>query len=192
MKLDLSTWAHCNLVWCLLEFILIQVAVKDTKGSKPEDEPPPMWFRSYMEKVRCFFFFLFQGSDPKWSICVWCTTKDSLNINQTFSSQFKDEVVKEVVERMCSDFSGQCCTHKSSDEHLEASGASDVPIGPRPGPSTSNGSLGYTPNCSSCNKLTSEGAYKCRYEFWPMNPFVTFLLFCCILSGLKQILSSPF
>ncbi|XP_056222060.1 NBR1 autophagy cargo receptor a isoform X2 [Seriola aureovittata] len=100
------------------------VAVKDNKGNKPEDEPPPMWFRSYMEK-------------------------------------FKDEVVKEVVERMCSDFSGQCCTHKSPDGPLEATGASGGPIGPRPGPSTSNGSLGYTPNCSSCNKLTSEGAYKC-------------------------------
>ncbi|XP_071318211.1 NBR1 autophagy cargo receptor a isoform X1 [Trachinotus anak] len=100
------------------------VTVKDNKGNKPEDEPPPMWFRSYMEK-------------------------------------FKDEVVKEVVERMCSDFSGQCCTHKSSDGPHEASGASGGPIGPRPGPSTSNGSLGYTPNCSSCNKLTSEGAYKC-------------------------------
>ncbi|TKS89493.1 BRCA1 gene 1 protein [Collichthys lucidus] len=100
------------------------VTVKDTKGSKPEDEPPPMWFRSYMEK-------------------------------------FKDEVVKEVVERMCSDFSGQCCTHKTSDVPHEAAGASGGPIGPRPGPSTSHGSLGYTPNCSSCNKLTSEGAYKC-------------------------------
>ncbi|XP_026171460.1 NBR1 autophagy cargo receptor a isoform X2 [Mastacembelus armatus] len=100
------------------------VTVKDNKGNKPDDEPPPMWFRSYMEK-------------------------------------FKDEVVKEVVERMCSDFSGQCCTHKSSDGHPEASGACGGPIGPRPGPSTSNGSLGYTPNCSSCNKLTSEGAYKC-------------------------------
>ncbi|XP_035516906.1 NBR1 autophagy cargo receptor a isoform X2 [Morone saxatilis] len=100
------------------------VTVKDTKGNKPEDEPPPMWFRSYMEK-------------------------------------FKDEVVKEVVERMCSDFSGQCCTHKTSDGPLEAIGATGGPIGPRPGPSTSNGSLGYTPNCSSCNKLTSEGAYKC-------------------------------
>uniref|UniRef100_A0A3P8WC11 NBR1 autophagy cargo receptor a n=1 Tax=Cynoglossus semilaevis TaxID=244447 RepID=A0A3P8WC11_CYNSE len=100
-----------------------QVTVKE-KGSKSEDEPPPMWFRSYMEK-------------------------------------FKDEVVKEVVERMCSDFSGQCCTHKSSDGPLEDSGASGGPVGPRPGPSTSNGSLGYTPNCSSCNKLTSEGAYKC-------------------------------
>ncbi|KAM7381236.1 hypothetical protein PAMA_012198 [Pampus argenteus] len=100
------------------------VTVKDSKGSKPEDEPPPMWFRSYMEK-------------------------------------FKDEVVKEVVERMCNDFSGQCCTHKSPDGPSEASGASGGPIGPRPGPSTSNGSLGYTPNCSSCNKPTSEGAYKC-------------------------------
>ncbi|XP_069016241.1 NBR1 autophagy cargo receptor a isoform X4 [Embiotoca jacksoni] len=100
------------------------VTVKDNKGNKPEDEPPPMWFRSYMEK-------------------------------------FKDEVVKEVVERMCNDFSGQCCTHKSSDGPLEVIGASGGPIGPKPGPSTSNGSLGYTPNCSSCNKLTSEGAYKC-------------------------------
>ncbi|XP_041830645.1 NBR1 autophagy cargo receptor a isoform X2 [Melanotaenia boesemani] len=100
------------------------VTVKDNKGNKPEDEPPPMWFRSYMEK-------------------------------------FKDEVVKEVVERMCSDFSGQCCTHKTSDRLQEAGGASGGPMGPRPGPSNSNGSLGYTPNCSSCNKLTSEGAYKC-------------------------------
>ncbi|XP_020773893.1 NBR1 autophagy cargo receptor a [Boleophthalmus pectinirostris] len=100
-------------------------AVKDSKANKPEDEPPPVWFRSYMEK-------------------------------------FKDEVVKEVVERMCSDFSGQCCTHKSSDRGLEVNGASGgVPLGPSAGPSTSNESLGYTPNCSSCNKLTSDGAYKC-------------------------------
>ncbi|XP_031600391.1 NBR1 autophagy cargo receptor a isoform X2 [Oreochromis aureus] len=100
------------------------VAVKDNKGSKPDDEPPPMWFRSYMEK-------------------------------------FKDEVVKEVVERMCSDFSVQCCTHKSPEGPPEAIGAIGGIMGPKPGPSTSNGSLGYTPNCSSCNKLTSEGAYKC-------------------------------
>ncbi|KAM8836345.1 NBR1 autophagy cargo receptor a isoform 2-T2 [Spinachia spinachia] len=97
---------------------------KDNKDNKPEDEPPPMWFRSYMDK-------------------------------------FKDEVVKEVVERMCSDFSGQCCTHKSSDAPFEASATSSGPIGPRPGPFTSTGSLGYTPNCSSCSKLTSEGAYTC-------------------------------
>ncbi|KAM4624408.1 NBR1 autophagy cargo receptor a [Polymixia lowei] len=100
------------------------VIVKDSKGSKPEDEPPPMWFRSYMEK-------------------------------------FKDEVVKEVVERMCNDFSGQCCTHKATDGAPEAHGASGGAMGPRAAPSTSNGSLGYTPNCSRCNKLTSEGAYKC-------------------------------
>lgn len=79
-----------------------------------------------------------------------------------FLSQFKDEVVKEVVERMCNDFSGQCCTHKMPDGLREDSGASGGLVAPRPGPSTSNGSLGYTPNCSSCNKLTSEGAYKCR------------------------------
>lgn len=37
-----------------IELFLVQVAVKDTRGSKSEDEPPPMWFRSYMEKVRWF------------------------------------------------------------------------------------------------------------------------------------------
>ncbi|XP_013887078.1 next to BRCA1 gene 1 protein isoform X1 [Austrofundulus limnaeus] len=62
---------------------------------------------------------------------------------------------------MCNDFSGQCCTHKSSDGLQELSGACGGPVEPVPGPSTSNGSLGYTPNCSTCNKLTSEGAYKC-------------------------------
>lgn len=76
--------------------------------------------------------------------------------------QFKDEVVKEVVERMCSDFSGQCCTHKSPDGIPEATGATGGVMGCQPGPSTSNGSLGYTPNCSSCHKPTADGAYKCR------------------------------
>ncbi|CAL8304962.1 unnamed protein product [Lota lota] len=99
---------------------------KDAKGNKSEDEPPPAWFRSYMEK-------------------------------------FKDEVVKEVVERMCNDFSGQCCTHKADDEPVAqgASGGAPVVVPRVAPPSTSNTSLGYTPNCSSCNKLTSEGAYKC-------------------------------
>lgn len=87
-----------------------------------------------------------------------------------------------MVERMCSDFSGQCCTHKSSDEHLESSGLSDGPVGPRPGPSSSNGPLTYTPNCSSCNKLTSEGAYKCRLagvldSEYCRNTFVLLFLF---------------
>lgn len=32
----------------------MQVTVKDPKGSKSEDEPPPMWFSSYMEKVKFY------------------------------------------------------------------------------------------------------------------------------------------
>lgn len=109
-----------------------------------------MWFRSYMEKVSRFW----RGEIAKWL---------KLLLKLRFLSQFKDEVVKEVVERMCNDFSGQCCTHKSSDGFQELSGACGGPLGPVPGPSTSNGSLGYTPNCSACNKLTSDGAYKCRW-----------------------------
>lgn len=35
----------------LILLLFKQVTVKE-KGSKSEDEPPPMWFRSYMEKVK--------------------------------------------------------------------------------------------------------------------------------------------
>lgn len=110
-----------------------------------------MWFRSYMEKV---------GFDSGILSGVRFTFRSLINF---VFLQFKDEVVKEVVERMCSDFSGQCCTHKSSDGNLEAGAAAGGVMGPPPGPSTSSGSLGYTPNCSSCHKLTSDGAYKCRW-----------------------------
>lgn len=37
-----------------------QVTVRDSKGSKTEDEPPPVWFRSYMDKVRIYY-----------NICPW-------------------------------------------------------------------------------------------------------------------------
>ncbi|KAJ7987718.1 hypothetical protein DPEC_G00329400 [Dallia pectoralis] len=108
------------------------MVVKDSKPTKPDDKPPPAWFRSYMEK-------------------------------------FKDEVVKEVVERMCNDFSGQCCTHKvpDLDRPLEAFGAvggvnvkgpkiSSFPTGP-----PAYTSLGYTPDCSMCKRPASDGAYQC-------------------------------
>ncbi|KAK6329301.1 hypothetical protein J4Q44_G00012790 [Coregonus suidteri] len=108
------------------------VVVKDNKLTKPEDKPPPAWFRSYMEK-------------------------------------FKDEVVKEVVERMCNDFSGQCCTHKAPDpdgplEALGAVGGVNVK-GPKissfsTGPPAYT-SLGYTPDCSKCKRPASDGAYQC-------------------------------
>ncbi|XP_071248005.1 next to BRCA1 gene 1 protein-like isoform X1 [Salvelinus alpinus] len=108
------------------------VVVKDNKLTKPEDKPPPAWFRSYMEK-------------------------------------FKDEVVKEVVEKMCNDFSGQCCTHKAPDpdgplEALGAVGGVNVK-GPKISSSStgppSYTSLGYTPDCSKCKRPASDGAYQC-------------------------------
>lgn len=87
----------------------------------------------------------------------------------SLSCQFKDEVVKEVVERMCSDFSGQCCTHKTPncDGPLEALGAvGGVNIkGPKVNSSTgppAYSSLGYTPECSKCKRPATDGAYQCR------------------------------
>ncbi|XP_029540347.2 next to BRCA1 gene 1 protein-like isoform X1 [Oncorhynchus nerka] len=88
---------------------------------------------------------------------------------RSYMEKFKDEVVKEVVERMCSDFSGQCCTHKTPncDGPLEALGAvGGVNIkGPKVNSSIgppAYSSLGYTPECSKCKRPATDGAYQCR------------------------------
>ncbi|XP_024243304.2 next to BRCA1 gene 1 protein isoform X2 [Oncorhynchus tshawytscha] len=89
---------------------------------------------------------------------------------RSYMEKFKDEVVKEVVERMCSDFSGQCCTHKTPncDGPLEALGAvGGVNIkGPKVNSSSTGppaySSLGYTPECSKCKRPATDGAYQCR------------------------------
>ncbi|KAM9411361.1 next to BRCA1 gene 1 protein-like isoform 4-T4 [Salvelinus alpinus] len=89
---------------------------------------------------------------------------------RSYMEKFKDEVVKEVVERMCSDFSGQCCTHKAPNPGgpLEALGAvGGVNIkGPRVNSSSTGppaySSLGYTPECSKCKRPATDGAYQCR------------------------------
>ncbi|KAK6302004.1 hypothetical protein J4Q44_G00280570 [Coregonus suidteri] len=88
---------------------------------------------------------------------------------RSYMEKFKDEVVKEVVERMCNDFSGQCCTHKAPDPDgpLEALGAvGRVNIKGTKVNSSSTGppaysSLGYTPDCSKCKRPATDGAYKC-------------------------------
>ncbi|XP_014034569.2 next to BRCA1 gene 1 protein isoform X3 [Salmo salar] len=89
---------------------------------------------------------------------------------RSYMEKFKDEVVKEVVERMCSDFSGQCCTHKAPnpDGPLEVLGAvGGVNIkGPKVNSSSTGppaySSLGYTPECSKCKRPATDGAYQCR------------------------------
>lgn len=75
--------------------------------------------------------------------------------------QFKDQVVREVVDRMCSEFSGQCCTHKASDPPAEEPSTSGTQ---KATSSTTQRASSSTPNCSSCKGPATGGGYQCRWE----------------------------
>lgn len=87
--------------------------------------------------------------------------------------QFKDQVVREAVEKICREFSGQCCIHKplgggagavgGAGGRGEAVGGGEAQQVPEvsssalPGAPTSS-----TPPCSSCRGQTTGGGYQCR------------------------------
>ncbi|XP_049320626.1 NBR1 autophagy cargo receptor a isoform X2 [Astyanax mexicanus] len=78
---------------------------------------------------------------------------------KSYMDRFKDQVVREVVDRMCSEFTGQCCTHRASDhpsEEPSTSGAQMATVSSTT-PRTSNS----TPNCSSCKGPATGGGYHC-------------------------------
>lgn len=86
--------------------------------------------------------------------------------------QFKDQVVREAVEKICREFSGQCCIHKplgaggagggggrgEAVEGTEAQQIPEVSSSTLPGAPSSS-----TPPCSSCRGQTTGGGYQCRY-----------------------------
>ncbi|XP_010898086.2 next to BRCA1 gene 1 protein isoform X2 [Esox lucius] len=70
----------------------------------------------------------------------------------SYMEKFKDQVVREAVEKICREFSGQCCIHR--------------PIGveaqiPEVTSSTLPGGPSSTPACSSCRGQTAGGGYQC-------------------------------
>ncbi|XP_072523209.1 NBR1 autophagy cargo receptor a [Salminus brasiliensis] len=78
---------------------------------------------------------------------------------KSYMDRFKDQVVREVVDRMCSEFSGQCCTHRASDhpsEEPSTSGAQMATVSSTT-PRTSN----PAPNCTSCKGPATGGGYHC-------------------------------
>ncbi|KAL4660472.1 next to BRCA1 gene 1 protein [Arapaima gigas] len=99
------------------------VASKETKVNKGDENSPPSWFTSYMEK-------------------------------------FKDQVVKEAVERICQEFSGQCCIHRLP--HLASSAPAGVDTQVPEVSSTLPGAVTSTPTCSSCQAQVTGGGYQCR------------------------------
>lgn len=77
---------------------------------------------------------------------------------KSYMDRFKDQVVREVVDRMCSEFSGQCCTHKASDPPAEEPSTSGTQ---KATSSTTQRASSSTPNCSSCKGPATGGGYQC-------------------------------
>lgn len=77
---------------------------------------------------------------------------------KSYMDRFKDQVVREVVDRMCSEFSGQCCTHRASDPPAEEPSTSGTQ---KPVSSTTLRASSSTPNCSSCKGPATGGGYQC-------------------------------
>nr|XP_020479140.1 next to BRCA1 gene 1 protein-like [Monopterus albus] len=87
----------------------------------------------------------------------------------SYMEKFKDQVVREAVEKICREFSGQCCIHKpiggggggvggGRGETVGGAEAQQVPevSSTLPGAPSSS-----TPPCSSCRGQTTGGGYQC-------------------------------
>ncbi|MCJ8738988.1 hypothetical protein PDJAM_G00042070 [Pangasius djambal] len=72
----------------------------------------------------------------------------------SYMEKFKDQVVREAVEKICREFSGQCCIHKPLGAEAQVSEVSS---------STLPGAPSSAPACSSCRGQTAGGGYQCRF-----------------------------
>ncbi|XP_031733805.1 next to BRCA1 gene 1 protein isoform X1 [Anarrhichthys ocellatus] len=92
----------------------------------------------------------------------------------SYMEKFKDQVVREAVEKICREFSGQCCIHKplggggggagagGGGGRGEAVGGAEAQQVPEVSSSTLPGALSSSsPPCSSCRGQTTGGGYQC-------------------------------
>lgn len=90
----------------------------------------------------------------------------------SYMEKFKDQVVREAVEKICREFSGQCCIHKplgasggagvGGGGRGEAAGGTEAHQVPEVSSSTLPGApSSSTPPCSSCRGQTTGGGYQC-------------------------------
>lgn len=111
-------------------------------------------------------------------------SKKTLNLLH-LSLQFKDQVVREAVEKICREFSGQCCIHKplggggaggagGGGGTGEAVGGGEAQQVPEVSSSTLPGApSSSTPPCSSCRGQTTGGGFQCRYlnNIFQLRPY---------------------
>ncbi|MBN3323524.1 NBR1 protein, partial [Atractosteus spatula] len=97
------------------------LVIKEVKVNRENDQAPPAWFTSYMEK-------------------------------------FKDQLVKEAVERICQDFSERFCIQKVSQPSSEEPGSVAAQV--QEVGSTAADRPKF-PACQSCQAQTQRGSYLC-------------------------------
>lgn len=90
----------------------------------------------------------------------------------SYMEKFKDQVVREAVEKICLEFSGQCCIHKplgggsvsgtAGAVRGEAVGSGEGQLVPEVSSSVLPGApSSSTPPCSACRGQTTGGGYQC-------------------------------
>ncbi|KAM9779957.1 next to BRCA1 gene 1 protein [Neosynchiropus ocellatus] len=86
----------------------------------------------------------------------------------SYMEKFKDQVVREAVDKICREFSGQCCIHKPLASGVGVGGGGARGTGgeaqqiPEVSSSTlPGGPFSSTPTCSSCRGQTTGGGYQC-------------------------------
>ncbi|XP_071357608.1 next to BRCA1 gene 1 protein isoform X2 [Trachinotus anak] len=88
----------------------------------------------------------------------------------SYMEKFKDQVVREAVEKICREFSGQCCIHKplggggaggAGGGRGEAVGGAEPQQVPEVSSTLPGAPSSSTPPCSSCRGQTTGGGYQC-------------------------------
>ncbi|XP_026209517.1 next to BRCA1 gene 1 protein [Anabas testudineus] len=92
----------------------------------------------------------------------------------SYMEKFKDQVVREAVEKICREFSGQCCIHKpiggggggggggaAGGGRGEAVGGAEAQQVPEVSSTLPGAPSSSTPPCSSCRGQTTGGGYQC-------------------------------
>ncbi|XP_034751130.1 next to BRCA1 gene 1 protein isoform X2 [Etheostoma cragini] len=89
----------------------------------------------------------------------------------SYMEKFKDQVVREAVEKICREFSGQCCIHKplggggagGGGSRGDAVGGAEAQQVPEVSSTLPGAPSSSTPPCSSCRGQTTGGGYQCRF-----------------------------
>ncbi|KAL3987763.1 hypothetical protein ACER0C_014878 [Sarotherodon galilaeus] len=124
-----------------------------------------------------------QAAVPEQGIVIMKEVKGTKEEDKTppawftsYMEKFKDQVVREAVEKICREFSGQCCIHKplgggggaaggaggAGGGRVEAVGGAETQQVPEVSSSTLPGApSSSTPPCSSCRGQTTGGGYQC-------------------------------